>query len=625
MDDTENADPRVGIEVQGRYRILSRIADGSMGVVYRAERLQLGRHVAIKFLHASYAADSQFIQRFERETRVMSKLSHPHCVSVIDFGVEGAPYVVMEYVSGRTLRALLEDGPVSVERALHITRQILGALAHAHSQDIVHRDIKPANIMLTEATGTGDHVRILDFGLATLRGAVSSDLSQSQIVVGTPNYMSPEQSMAIKVDGRSDLYSTGVVLFELLTGQKPYSADDTFELLTLHRTAPIPKLAEAAPDADFPRGLQGVIDRVLAKQPEDRYATAIEMAQALDEATRPRSAAAAAGSGTSDASVIAYAPTESFAAQKDRGGGLGFLGTLFVLALLGGGAYAGWRYWQEREAEGQGAARDPIAAPVPMEKAATPATPTDVAPAPTAAVMTFDAASLAPDAGAVGAAAPALDAGAALAAGALDAGAADEQADEPPLPAEEQEEPVEPVAEAEAEADVAEPTTAEAATVAAPPEPEPEPDTTAPAPAPVTARRPNPVDTVSEAVALIRAGKREQAIRALLAIKKKNPRSAYVPYLLGNLYFSKRWWTVGMDYYYAAIAKNRLYRGKRILNTNVIRALGDRRTSRKASRLFTRSIGRSALPYLRRAARSDRNPKVRRAAAYLVRRLSRRR
>src|SRR5690349_4347423 len=370
MDDTENEDPRVGNEVQGRYRILSRIADGSMGVVYRAERLQLGRHVAIKFLHASYAADAQFIQRFERETRVMSKLSHPHCVSVIDFGVEGAPYVVMEYVSGRTLRALLEDGPVTVERALHITRQILGALAHAHSQDIVHRDIKPANIMLTEATGTGDHVRILDFGLATLRGAVSSDLSQSQIVVGTPNYMSPEQSMANKVDGRSDLYSTGVVLFELLTGQKPYSADDTFELLTLHRTAPVPKLSEAAPDADFPRGLQDVIDRVLAKRPEDRYATAIEMAQALDEATRPR-AAAAAGSMASDASVIAYAPTESFAAQREHRGGLGFFGTLVVLGLLGGGAYAGWRYWQEREAEGQRASRDPIAAPSPMEEAAT--------------------------------------------------------------------------------------------------------------------------------------------------------------------------------------------------------------------------------------------------------------
>ncbi|HUS62943.1 MAG TPA: serine/threonine-protein kinase [Kofleriaceae bacterium] len=621
MEDTENADPRVGSEVQGRYRILSRIADGSMGVVYRAERLQLGRHVAIKFLHASYAADSQFIQRFERETRVMSKLSHPHCVSVIDFGVEGAPYVVMEYVSGRTLRGLLEDGPISVERALHITRQILGALAHAHSQDIVHRDIKPANIMLTEATGTGDHVRILDFGLATLRGAVSSDLSQSQIVVGTPNYMSPEQSMANKVDGRSDLYSTGVVLFELLTGQKPYMADDTFELLTLHRTAPIPKLAEAAPDADFPRGLQGVIDRVLAKAPEDRYASAIEMAQALDEATRPR-----AGAGTSDASVIAYAPTESFAVHRDRHGGLGFFGTLLVLALLGGAGYAGWRYWQEREAEGQGAARDPIAAAVPMEQAAAPATPTDVAPAPAAAVMTFDAASVAPDAGV---AVPALDGGAALAATALDAGAADEQADEPPLPAEEQDEPVEPVAEAEAEADVAEPTTAEAATVAAPPEPEPEPEpepaTTAPARAPVTARRPNPVDTVPEAVALIRAGKREQAIRALLAIKKKAPRSAYVPYLLGNLYFSKRWWTVGMDYYRSAIAKNGLYRGKRILNTNVIRALGDRRTAGKASRLFTGSIRRAALPYLRRAARSDRNPKVRRAAAYLVRRLSRRR
>src|SRR5690606_19634513 len=148
------------------------------------ERLKIGRQVAIKFLHESYAQDPQFIARFERETVVMSRLAHPHCVSVIDFGVAGAPYVVMEYVAGRTLRSLVERGPVGVQRAVHITRQILAGLAHAHAQSIVHRDIKPANVMLTEATGTGDHVRILDFGLATLRGAQSADLSHTQIVLG---------------------------------------------------------------------------------------------------------------------------------------------------------------------------------------------------------------------------------------------------------------------------------------------------------------------------------------------------------------------------------------------------------------------------------------------------------
>ena len=267
MDEASIVDPLVGVVLQDRYRILDKVADGSMGAVYRAERLQLGRRVAVKFLHKSYAQDPSFIQRFERETVVMSKLTHPHCVSVIDFGVQEAPYVVMEYVSGRTLRSVIEGGRLSVERSVHIARQVLAGLAHAHAQGIVHRDIKPANIMLTEATGTGEHVRILDFGLATLRDAHSSDLSQSMIVVGTPNYMSPEQSLAGKVDGRSDIYSTGICLFEMLTGQKPYNADDTYELLLQHRNSPIPRLAQVARGVDFPPKLQAVIDRALAKEP----------------------------------------------------------------------------------------------------------------------------------------------------------------------------------------------------------------------------------------------------------------------------------------------------------------------------------------------------------------------
>src|SRR4029079_5232813 len=154
---TPEADERVGSLVDGRYTILDAMASGSMGAVYKAERIPVGKLVAIKFLHASYANDSEFLARFERETRVMSKLTHPNCVSVVDFGVwEGAPYLVMEYVSGTTLRALIDNGPLPVKRALALVRQIAAGLAHAHAQGVVHRDVKPANIMISEEIGTGD-------------------------------------------------------------------------------------------------------------------------------------------------------------------------------------------------------------------------------------------------------------------------------------------------------------------------------------------------------------------------------------------------------------------------------------------------------------------------------------
>src|SRR4051812_31377860 len=161
-------DPRIGSVVDERYRVIEAMASGSMGVVYKAERVPVGKLVAIKFLKASFANDSEFLGRFERETRVMSKLAHPNCVSVVDFGVfDGAPYLVMEYVSGTTLRAIIDrDVALAVPRALLIARQLASGLAHAHAQGIVHRDIKPANIMITDEIGTGEHVRILDFGLA---------------------------------------------------------------------------------------------------------------------------------------------------------------------------------------------------------------------------------------------------------------------------------------------------------------------------------------------------------------------------------------------------------------------------------------------------------------------------
>src|SRR4051812_8141248 len=284
-------DPRVGGGVDERYKVIEAMASGSMGVVYKAERVPVGKLVAIKFLHAPFANDAEFLARFERETRVMSKLNHPNCVSVVDFGVwDGAPYLVMEYVSGTTLRALIDNGPMPPKRALALVRQIAAGLAHAHAQGVVHRDVKPANIMISEEIGTGEHARILDFGLARLRGAVGRDATQSNVVVGTPNYMAPEQTVGGGlIDALTDIYAVGAVLFEMLSGDRPFQAEDTLALLGMHRAAPIPKLVDRiADDVTLPRGLQEVVDKAMAKSPGDRLQSAIELAEGIDSVASAR-------------------------------------------------------------------------------------------------------------------------------------------------------------------------------------------------------------------------------------------------------------------------------------------------------------------------------------------------
>jgi tRNA A-37 threonylcarbamoyl transferase component Bud32 len=279
-------DPRIGTLLQGRYRVLDAIAAGGMGAVYRGERVGLQRIVAIKFLHGEVATREQFRKRFEIEARAMSRLSHPHCVSVIDFGVVDVPYFVMDYVTGRPLGKLIEEGPIPIRRALHITRQLLAGLAHAHGQGIVHRDIKPDNLILDESLGTGDHLRILDFGLAKLRD-FGVDLT-SGLAIGTPSYMAPEQTFSEPVDTRTDLYAVGIVLYEMLTGTKPFRADSTAELIRLQREgAPVP-IRTIRPVSTK---LEGVVLRALAKRPAARFQTAGEMAAALEAV--PEAAASA--------------------------------------------------------------------------------------------------------------------------------------------------------------------------------------------------------------------------------------------------------------------------------------------------------------------------------------------
>jgi serine/threonine-protein kinase len=270
-------DPRIGSVLQGRYLILSRIASGAMGVVYKGERVQLGRAVAVKFLHPWIAAQKTFLSRFENEAKAMSRLLHPHCVSVIDFGVEGSPYLVMDFVTGRTLRDRMLEGQLPVADAMRLAQQLLAGLAHAHAQGIVHRDLKPENLILSAEAGLEEHLRILDFGLAKLRDGPAMTAGMA---VGTPSYMSPEQSGAEgEIDARTDIYTVGVLLFELLAGRKPFQSDNVGEVILMHREAPPPHLRATAPQ--YSEELDGVVQKAMSKRPADRFQSAADLAAAL--------------------------------------------------------------------------------------------------------------------------------------------------------------------------------------------------------------------------------------------------------------------------------------------------------------------------------------------------------
>ncbi|MBN8232617.1 protein kinase [Corallococcus macrosporus] len=276
-------DPRIGSVLQERYRILERLAAGGMGMVYRGERLEVGKPVAIKFLHAWAAGDEEFRRRFQVEARATSRLTHPCCVSVIDFGVDqDSPFMVMDFVTGETLRGLLRDGPLLPARALGTVRQVLAGLAHAHAQGIIHRDIKPENIIVTHAEGLGEQVRILDFGLAKLRDEVTG--LTSGLMLGTPSYMAPEQIHGEPVGPPTDLYATGVLLYELLTGKKPFNATSNAELLRMQREVTPPRLRDAAPDAGFSAELEATLAKAMEKAPGDRFQSATEFLAALEGA-----------------------------------------------------------------------------------------------------------------------------------------------------------------------------------------------------------------------------------------------------------------------------------------------------------------------------------------------------
>jgi predicted Ser/Thr protein kinase len=262
----------------GRYRDLVMLGSGGMGAVYRATDPNLGRHVAIKVLTHR---DPKYVERFRREAQVLAKIAHPSIVQIYE--IVGSdedsadPYIVMEYVDGRPLDALVKQGPLPQAQVVSILRQCAEGLRKAHASKVIHRDIKPGNLMLSPS----GEVKILDFGVAKLRDA-KSDLT-GESVLGTPYYMSPEQATGYAIDARSDIYSLGITAFHLLTGRKPFEARSKADVMLMQVKKPLPRLTALAPCDDR---ILRIVEKMCAKKPAERYQSCDELVAAVDALPR---------------------------------------------------------------------------------------------------------------------------------------------------------------------------------------------------------------------------------------------------------------------------------------------------------------------------------------------------
>jgi len=275
--------PGPGATVAGRFRIVRQLGAGGTGTVFEAVQLGLERKVALKLLHAHVAALPGAPERFRREAMLLARLRHPNTAEVYDWGEEGdSLYLAMELLHGEALDELVyRGGSLALPRVVGLLAQVLEVLEAAHALGIIHRDIKPSNLMVC-ALPTGEQVKLLDLGLATVVGdAGFARLTQTGFLNGTPAYMSPEQSRAQPVDGRSDLYALGCVLYELLVGAPPFGISPPLEVLAGHIYRPVRPPSEVRPGRAIPAALERLTLRALAKRPEERPATAAEMRASL--------------------------------------------------------------------------------------------------------------------------------------------------------------------------------------------------------------------------------------------------------------------------------------------------------------------------------------------------------
>jgi serine/threonine-protein kinase len=286
-------EPRLspGALVAERYRVVSFLGEGGMGAVYRVEHQHMRKAFALKVLHRAFLSRPEIVARFEREARAAGSIDHPNVAAATDFGQlpDGSFFLILEFVGGRSLRHEIAGGALEPDRARRIVSGIVAGVGAAHAKGIVHRDLKPDNVMLVDHDGDPDFVKVLDFGIAKVEplaptgaGGVATPLTQMGAVIGTLEYMSPEQALGNPVDARSDLYSIGVIFYELLSGQCPFDGD-AVGLLKQHVLGDVPALPTDVAAKLDPR-IARIVYKLLAKQPAERFATAAEVGVALSEA-----------------------------------------------------------------------------------------------------------------------------------------------------------------------------------------------------------------------------------------------------------------------------------------------------------------------------------------------------
>jgi serine/threonine protein kinase len=285
-----SGDSRLGEVVGKAFVIEAQLASGAMGTVYRGRTIAGGRPVAVKFLLRELITP-QLEKRFEREARALTQLRHPHVIEIVAVGTHhGDPFLVTELLHGTSLESVMVETRLAPERALRFADQILSGLGCAHARGIIHRDVKPENVFLANAE-EGVRAKLLDFGLVKFgarSGAESTaELTAAGTLLGSPAYMSPEQGIGEEATERSDVYSAGVVLFELLTGSWPFVAEDVGALIRAHLVSPVPPLADVRPELAASAELESVVRRALAKKPKDRFADANEMQRALRSVPPP--------------------------------------------------------------------------------------------------------------------------------------------------------------------------------------------------------------------------------------------------------------------------------------------------------------------------------------------------
>ena len=280
----------IGQLIDGRYEVEELVGTGGMSSVYRARDTVLGRHVALKVLHEHFSTDEEYVERFRREARAIARLNHPNIVTVIDRGeFEGRQFIVFEHVPGENLKDLVRrEGPLPVQEALALTQQVARGLAFAHEHGIVHRDVKPQNVLVDEEGSP----KVTDFGIARSLDP-QEGLTQTGTLLGTSDYIAPEQASGRRVDERSDQYGLGVLLYELLTGEVPYPAETFMAVAMRHLRDPVPSVSERR--QDVPPEVDSIVARAMAKNPNDRFPSVEAMAAAIDAALEETGPEAATG------------------------------------------------------------------------------------------------------------------------------------------------------------------------------------------------------------------------------------------------------------------------------------------------------------------------------------------